>query len=93
MVDRVTELADNQTETADVIGIDRNKYYPAKEERLNTELCPVLSYLDSPSVVGKTMALMKKTQTKALAYDKEMLTRHEYGKEILKTMANTPNSP
>jgi putative heme-binding domain-containing protein len=66
--------------------------YPANDEALNTELCRVLSYLDSPTVVSKTIGLMKVTQTKALAYDAEMLGRHEYGKVILETMANTPNS-
>jgi putative heme-binding domain-containing protein len=72
--------------------IDRlDPHYPATDEDLNTELCRVLSYLDAPTVVKKTIALMKVTQTKTMAYDKKMLTRHEYGKEILKTMANTPN--
>jgi putative heme-binding domain-containing protein len=66
--------------------------FPANDEALDTELCRVLSYLDSPTVVGKTIGLMKVTQTKALAYDAEMLGRHEYGKVILQTMANTPNS-
>jgi putative heme-binding domain-containing protein len=36
--------------------------------------------------------LMKATQAKTVAYDKEMLDRHEYGKAILKMMSNTPNS-
>jgi putative heme-binding domain-containing protein len=67
-------------------------HFPAEDERVNTELCRLLSYLDSPGVVRKTIALMKSTQTKTLAYDKQMLARHEYGKTILETMANTPNS-
>jgi putative heme-binding domain-containing protein len=66
--------------------------YPATDEQLNTELCRLLSYLDAPSVVDKTIALMKVTQTKTLAFDKEMLTRHNYGKPILQAMANTPNT-
>ncbi len=67
-------------------------FYPANDERLDAELCRLLSYLDAKDVVRKTIALMKGTQTKALAYDKAMLGRHEYGKAILETMANTPNS-
>jgi putative heme-binding domain-containing protein len=59
---------------------------------LNTELCRVLSYLHAPNVVGKTIALMKVTQTAAMEYNAEMLTRHEYGKAILEAMSNTPNS-
>ncbi|MGC6464248.1 MAG: PQQ-dependent sugar dehydrogenase, partial [Akkermansiaceae bacterium] len=66
-------------------------HYPAEDDDLNTELCRVLSYLEAPSVVDKTIALMKVTKTKAMAYDKEMLKRSEYGQEILKSMANTPN--
>ena len=74
-----------------VIG-NLDPFFPADDEQVNTELCRVLSYLDAPQVVKKTISLMKITETRTLDYDKEMLSRHEYGKEILKTMANTPNS-
>ncbi|MAW60625.1 MAG: heme-binding protein [Planctomycetes bacterium] len=65
--------------------------YPAGDKALNTELCRVLCYLEAPTVVDTTLALMRSTQTEALAYDEEMLGRHEYGKVILETLANTPN--
>jgi len=74
------------------VTVKLDPFFPARDDALDTELCRVLSYLNAPSVVGKTIALMEATQTKALAYDEEMLTRHEYGKAILETMANTPNS-
>ncbi len=79
---------------ADVRAIVDNldPHYPAHHETLDAELCRVLSRLDAPNVVHKTIALMQSTATKALAYDKAMLARHEYGEAILKTMANTPNS-
>jgi putative heme-binding domain-containing protein len=67
-------------------------HYPAKDDTLNAELCRVLAYLDAPSVVGKTIALMKTTRAETVDYDKEMLERHEYGEDILKMMANTPNT-
>jgi putative heme-binding domain-containing protein len=67
-------------------------HYPSSDETTNTELCRVLSYLNTPNVVSKTIKLMKSTQTKTMAYDKEMLARSEYGKDILATMADTPNS-
>lgn len=67
-------------------------FYPADDEVLNAELCRVLSYLDSPHVVEKTITLMKATHAKNVAYDKEMLDRHEYGKSILQMMSNAPNS-
>ncbi|MCC6783627.1 MAG: c-type cytochrome [Planctomycetes bacterium] len=66
-------------------------HYPSGEAALDAELCRVLAYLDAPTVVGKTIALMKTTATAALAYDARMLERHEYGKAILAAMANTPN--
>ncbi len=67
-------------------------HYPANDDKLNAELCRVLSYLESPSVVGKTIALMKATRAEEVEYDKEMLARHEYGENILKMMASTPNT-
>jgi putative heme-binding domain-containing protein len=73
-----------------VIGI-LDPHFPAKDDDLNSELCRMLSDLNAPSVVEKTIALMKATKTKAMTYDKEMLKRSEYGQEILKSMANTPN--
>ena len=74
-----------------VIG-NLDPFFPADDVKVNTELCRILSYLDAPNVVKKTVSLMKVTAIKTLDYDKEMLSRHEYGKDILKTMANTPNS-
>jgi putative heme-binding domain-containing protein len=68
-----------------------NPYFPGENEVLNTELCRLLSFLDAPELVSKTLGLMKLTETKTLDYDKNMLRRHPYGKDILKTMANTPN--
>lgn len=67
-------------------------FYPAQDDTLNMELCRLLSYLDAPSVVSKTIALMKATQLKTVAFDKAMLDRHEYGKSILEMMSNAPNS-
>jgi len=67
-------------------------FYPSHDEVLDAELCRVLSYLNAPKVVKATLALMRTTATKAIAYDKAMLARHEYGEPILKAMANTPNT-
>lgn len=65
--------------------------YPSQDDVLNIELCRLLSHLDAPTVVAKTVALMKLTQTRTLTYDETVLARHEYGRAILQTMANTPN--
>lgn len=67
-------------------------HFPARDDTENAELCCILAYLDAPSAVGKTIALMKSTRAETVGYDKEMLERHEYGVDILKMMANTPNT-
>ena len=66
-------------------------HFPAKDDAVNAELCRVLAFLDAPTVVRKTIELMKATRADTVEYDKEMLKRHEYGDAILKMMANTPN--
>ena len=67
-------------------------HFPAEDDDLNAELCRLLSHLDAPNVVPKTIALMKSTQIQTLAYDKAMLKRSSYGQDILKMMSATPNS-
>ncbi len=76
--------------TAVISQLDTN--YPSKDDTVNAELCRVLAALDAPTVVRKTIELMKSTRTQTVDYDKEMLGRHEYGAAILKMMANTPNT-
>ena len=67
-------------------------HFPAKDDTVNAELCRVLASLDAPTVVQKTIELMKATRAETVDYDKAMLGRHEYGAAILKMMANTPNT-
>ena len=86
-----TQCSDGRRKLKSVVA-KLDPFYPASDEILNTELCRMLSYLDAPTVVPKTISLMKATQTKTLAYNEQMLGRHEYGQAILKAMANTPNS-
>lgn len=69
-----------------------NAHFPSKDDTVNAELCRVLASLDSPTVVRKTIELMKATRAETVDYDKAMLGRHEYGAAILKMMANTPNT-
>jgi putative heme-binding domain-containing protein len=69
-----------------------NAAYPADDETVNAELCRVLSFLDAPQVVRKTIELMKSTRTETVDYDKKMLARHKYGDAILRMMSNTPNT-
>lgn len=78
-------------QTSAIIG-KLDPHFPAKDDKVNAELCRVLAWLDSPTLVRKTLDLMKATRAETVDYDKEMLARHEYGAAILKMMANTPNT-
>lgn len=77
---------------AAVIAAKLDAHFPSGDDAVNAELCRVLAFLNAPSVVPKTIALMKTTRADAVDYDQAMLARHEYGAAILKMMANTPNT-
>jgi putative heme-binding domain-containing protein len=77
---------------AAVIAAKLDAHFPSGDDTVNAELCRVLAFLDAPTVVRKTIALMRATRADAVNYDKAMLARHEYGAAILKMMANTPNT-
>lgn len=87
-----TRMGRPTTEGTAAIIAKLDAHFPTKYDKVNAELCRVLSYLDSPTLVRKTLDLMKATRAETVDYDKEMLARHEYGGAILKMMANTPNT-
>jgi putative heme-binding domain-containing protein len=75
------------------IGDQLDPQFPAKDDNVNEELCRVLSYLEHPNVVSKTVALMKVTKVKASEYDAEIMKRNKrYGSSILKSMKTAPNT-
>ncbi len=51
------------TETTEEVVAALSKFYPAKTERLNRELCQLLVYLEAPEVIAKTLALMAAAPT------------------------------
>jgi putative heme-binding domain-containing protein len=65
-------------------------FYPAKSESLNRELCILLVYLKSPTVLAKTLALMRQESTKTNAERMdELLARNQgYGGTVAKIMSN-----
>jgi len=74
------------------VGDKLDAHFPSKDDNLNEELCRVLSYLEHPNVVAKTVALMKVTKVKASEYNAEILKRNSgYGGKILASMENSPN--
>ncbi len=75
------------TQTAKAIGEQLDPFFPSEDDNLNEELCRVLCFLEHPSVVRKTIALMKTTQAKIPDFDAEVMKRHKgYGGRILSTM-------
>ncbi len=67
-------------------------HYPAKSNRVNRELCRVLVYLNSPTVVGKTLELMHGEKMKHDASIPELLSRNPgYGGTIAQMIANMPD--
>jgi putative heme-binding domain-containing protein len=68
-------------------------FYPAKSDPLNRELVQVLVYLKSPTVIAKTIALLKQESKppspEAIA---ELLARNPgYGGTIARMLANAPD--
>ena len=73
-----------EAEQVSAVGAQLDAFYPAKDDNLNEELCRVLCYLEHPSVVSKTIALMKTTKAKIPDYDVEVMKRHAgYGGKFL----------
>jgi len=74
------------------IGGQLDPQFPAKDDNLNEELCRVLCYLQHPSVVEKTVALMQTTKAKVPDFDAEVMKRNKgYGGRILSSMESNPN--
>lgn len=74
------------------IGDQLDPHFPAKDDNLNEELCRVLCYLQHPSVVEKTVALMQTTKAKVPDFDAEVMKRNRgYGGKILSSMESNPN--
>ena len=67
--------------------------YPSGSMLLNRELCRVLVYLDSPTVLAKTVFLMENSVVVKEDISKELLEGHDkYGKDIAKMLANQPDA-
>jgi putative heme-binding domain-containing protein len=74
------------------IGDQLDPHFPARDDNLNEELCRVLCYLQHPSVVEKTVALMQTTKAKVPDFDAEIMKRNRgYGGSILSSMESNPN--
>ena len=74
------------------IGDQLDPHFPSQDDNLNEELCRVLCYLQHPSIVSKTVKLMKVTKAKVPDFDEEIMKRNKgYGGSILNSMKSAPN--
>ncbi len=68
-------------------------FYPAQSDALKRELCTVLTFLKSPNVLTKTIALMKAPAGEANDLGKDVLARNAgYGGTIKKMLENRPET-
>jgi putative heme-binding domain-containing protein len=78
--------------TADAIARSLDPHYPSGDMDLDRELSRVLVYLNSPTVITKTLALMEKEYEVDHDVTAELLARNAgYGGTIAKMLANTPD--
>lgn len=65
--------------------------FPSKSDRLNRELARVLVFLDSPKVIGKTLAFLKNPPKQSQEDLSELLARNSgYGRSIAAMLSNLP---
>ncbi|MCH7729322.1 MAG: c-type cytochrome, partial [Planctomycetes bacterium] len=77
--------------TAAAIAKKLDPYFPSTHNELNRELSRVLVYLNSPTVIGKTLELMAKKHEPSKEDIAELLARNPgYGGTIARMLANQP---
>ena len=77
--------------TAAEIAARLDKVYPSDSNAENRELCNLLVYLNSPTVIDKTLAMMKNPVKQSSEDMKELLARNAgYGGTIAAMLANLP---
>ncbi len=79
--------------TAQQVASRIDAFYPAATDALNRELCNLLVYLKSPTVVAKTLELLKGDRPTEAAAMAELLARNpSYGGPIARMLANQPDA-
>ncbi|MFK7911254.1 MAG: c-type cytochrome [Akkermansiaceae bacterium] len=68
-------------------------HYPSKDSSVNRELCRMLSYLQAPSVVEKTLRLMATNPPTQIPEWAELASRNaKYGKDLINMLNNMPST-
>jgi putative heme-binding domain-containing protein len=85
-------MGEPESETGALLAKKLDAYYPANSDALNRQLCIVLVYLKSPTVVTKTLALMRQEAGSVSGPEAELLARNPgYGGSIAKMLASRPD--
>ena len=80
------EEADRQKVLAKV-----DRAFPASDDSLNRELCRMLSYLQAPGIVARTLTLMDSAGPSVAPDWLELAKRNaQYGEDVVKMIANLP---
>ncbi|MEM9721365.1 MAG: c-type cytochrome [Bacteroidota bacterium] len=72
-----------------------NPYFPSNSLALNQELCQVLSYLEAPGIVGRTLSLLEgaeNAQSTPILTETVSLRSEQYGPTIREMLENMPPS-
>lgn len=70
-----------------------DRFYPSGSDPLDRELCNLLVYLESPTVVSKTIALLKRPSAVADESPSSLLARNPgYGGSIAQMLADRPDA-
>jgi putative heme-binding domain-containing protein len=68
-------------------------FYPAKSDYLNRELCTVLTFLESPTIVSKTLELMRQPTVHGELVGIDVMARNDrYGGTIAEMLKNRPET-
>lgn len=85
-------LGEPSDDVAQSLSADLEPMFPSADWRLNRELCQMLVYLDSPTVVAKTVELMNQPPQREDIDMTDLLARNVgYGKAIKAMIDNQPD--
>lgn len=82
----------NEKETKAIIA-HLDEHFPARTAEVNRELSRVLAYLESPTAVQKTIALMQRAETRASQNIPDVLRRNEFLGNKIADMIATGQDP
>ena len=85
-------MARHGKSSTDLLG-QLEEHFPDQDDQVNRELCRILCYLDAPSVIAKTLALMAQPKEMTPPDWVTLAGRNErYGRDIVNMLRNLPST-